>query len=116
MTHTPASGPRGPRTTPPMSSLSIATAACRASAGAEKASPAGAAKPITARVQYKACLRFMFALLLEIPGLLPGVVRKSTPIAATANAARRASFNALGQRIGQLGSETYFPAQPAFPP
>src|SRR5262245_65978552 len=54
-----------------MSSLSMATAVCWAFAGAETAAgntPASAAKPITATVEYKTCLRFMFALP-GIPGL-----------------------------------------------
>src|SRR5262245_34166777 len=54
-----------------MSSLSMTTAACWAFAGAETEAgnrPASAAKPITATVEYKTCLRFMFALP-GIPGL-----------------------------------------------
>src|SRR5262245_11947072 len=54
-----------------MSSLSMATAVCWAFAGAETEAgntPASAAKPIMATVEYKTCLRFMFALP-GIPGL-----------------------------------------------
>src|SRR5262245_39903946 len=71
ITHTPASGPDGPRTTPPMSSLSMATAACWAIAGDETEAgntPASAAKPMMATVEYKTYLRFMFALPW-VPGL-----------------------------------------------
>jgi hypothetical protein len=47
MTHTPASGPLGPLTTPPMSSLSLETVVW-ATAGIGSAS--SAAKPIAAAV------------------------------------------------------------------
>src|SRR5215211_6702993 len=61
MTQTPASGPLGPVTTPPMSSLSIATAAGCAPAGADTAA-AVAARPIAATVENIACRKLIFAL------------------------------------------------------
>jgi hypothetical protein len=62
ITHTPASGPFELRTTPPMSSLSMATAAaCCALAGA--GTPAAkAAIPIAATVEYSACLSLISIL------------------------------------------------------
>ena len=60
-----------------MSSLSMATAACWALAGGETEAgntPASAAKPIKATVEYKTCLRFMFALP-GIPGLAARCLR-----------------------------------------
>src|SRR5215813_13449821 len=61
MTQIPASGPLGPVTTPPMSSLSISTAACCAPAGAGTAT-AIAAMPMAATVQYRACRKVIDVL------------------------------------------------------
>src|SRR5690242_1752137 len=63
ITHTPASGPFAPVTTPPMSSLSIATAVCAPScAGAAVSS---AATPIAATVRYSLALSLIGALLVH---------------------------------------------------
>src|SRR5262249_31539564 len=62
MTQIPASGPLGPVTTPPMSSLSISTAACSAPAGAGTAT-AIAAMPIAAAVENRTRRRFILSSL-----------------------------------------------------
>jgi hypothetical protein len=67
MTQTPASGPFGPVTTPPMSSLSIWTAACCAPAGTGTAT-AIAAMPIAPTVENRTCRRLNLALP-AMPGL-----------------------------------------------
>src|SRR5438132_9188945 len=73
MTQTPASGPLGPATTPPISSLSIATAAgCWARDGAAKVStPAAAARVKENRIR----LRFIASLPVAVS--LPLVVGAS---------------------------------------
>src|SRR5262249_15424067 len=67
MTQIPASGPLRPVTTPPMSSLSISTAACCAPAGAGTAT-AIAAMPIAPTVENRSCRRIIFSSL-QYPGL-----------------------------------------------
>ncbi len=64
ITQTPASGPFAPVTTPPMSSLSMATAVWalnRAGAAASKE-----ARPIAATVKYSLALSLMDALLVRV--------------------------------------------------
>src|SRR5262249_31306098 len=63
ITHTPASGPFAPVTTPPMSSLSIATAVCAPSCAGAAAS--SAATLIAATVKYSLALSLMGALLVH---------------------------------------------------
>src|SRR5579863_3166491 len=71
MTQTPASGPEGPRTTPPISSLSIATAAGCACAD-ENAAIAETVTRMAKRDRSELC-RFML-LPINTPGLWPAFV------------------------------------------
>src|SRR5262249_37028372 len=67
ITQAPASGPFAPLTTPPMSSLSISTAACCAPAGAGRAT-AIVAMPIAAAGENRTCRRLILSSL-QCPGL-----------------------------------------------
>src|SRR5215470_16236600 len=62
MTQTPASGPFGPDTTPPISSLSIAIAACCALVGVGTAAVT-AAIPIAATVENRSCRKLILSSL-----------------------------------------------------
>src|SRR5215468_5414990 len=69
MTQTPASGPFGPVTTPPMSSASMATAVwARSWAGARARSPA---TPIAATLKYSLVLSLIGALLVDCCRMAP---------------------------------------------
>src|SRR5262245_30393346 len=115
ITQTPASGPFAPVTTPPMSSLSISTAACCALAGAGTAT-AIAAMPIAAAVENRTCRRFILSSL-QCPEL-------SCPFSNAMNAPHRVTAVRVLERgerdancdqlfgVGHVGSESHDRSKP----